>query len=156
MTKKLKLIDKILSGRKKIESRWHVNKIAPWNKIQIGGTIYFKNAGEKVTAKATVSKVLQFSNINQTASKNLFDNPENQTKTILEILNKYGKLIAFSNSEYEEFARDNKNKNYCILIYLANPQKLEPFQINKSGFGNACAWICIDSVESIKLQGGKD
>lgn len=156
MTKKYKLIDKILTGEKKVESRWYVNKIAPWNKINVGDTIYFKNSGEKVTAKAGVKKVLQFSNINKTTAKALFELDRDQSKTILEILTKYGKLISFSNSDYKKFAYENTNKNYCILIYLSDPQKIEPFQINKSGYGNACAWICIDSVNSIKLQSDKD
>jgi ASC-1-like (ASCH) protein len=63
MKKQWKLIDKILAGSKTLESRWYVNKRDPWNKVKVGDTIFFKNTGEPVTAKATVSKVLQFENI---------------------------------------------------------------------------------------------
>jgi len=44
-----------------------------------------------------------------------------------------------------------KNKKYCILIYLKNPEKVEPFEINKAGFGAMSAWITIPSVDSIKI-----
>ena len=143
MNKKWKLIPKIVSGKKKIESRWYVNKIAPWNRIKKGEIIYFKDSGEPITAKATVEKVLQFININ-----NNFN--DYNYKHIIEILKKYGKLIDFTNEDYESFAKQNSNKNYCILVFLKDPAYIEPFKIIKSGFGNANAWLCVDNVENIK------
>src|SRR3989338_11329211 len=63
MRKSWKLTEKILTGQKKIESRWYYNKSAPWDKIRAGETIYFKDSGEPVTIKAEVDKVLQFSDM---------------------------------------------------------------------------------------------
>lgn len=34
MNPKRKLIPKILSGEKKIESRWYMMRVAPWDKIK--------------------------------------------------------------------------------------------------------------------------
>src|SRR3989344_1569690 len=64
MKKSWKLTEKILTGQKKIESRWYLSKYPPWNNIKPGETIYFKDSGEPVTIKATVSKVLQFDSLN--------------------------------------------------------------------------------------------
>ena len=61
MKKSWKLTDKIISGKKIIESRWYKNKYTPWDKIKRGDMVYFKNSGEPVAIKALVTKVLQFS-----------------------------------------------------------------------------------------------
>lgn len=41
-----KLIPKILSGEKTIESRWYQTRRAPWNGIAAGDVVYFKDSGE--------------------------------------------------------------------------------------------------------------
>ncbi|MBW3013017.1 hypothetical protein KY340_02320 [Candidatus Woesearchaeota archaeon] len=134
MKKSWKLIPKILTGEKKIESRWYMAKYAPWNRIKSGETIYFKDSGEKLTAKATIEKVLQFENLNEAKVKVLLD--------------KYAADLGIKNAP--EDLKFLKNKKYCILIFLKNAQKIEPFNINKTGFGNACAWICADSIETLR------
>ena len=63
MKKEWKLTQKILSGEKKIESRWYSNRSAPWGKIKAGETVYFKDSGEPVSIKAEVVKVLEFSDL---------------------------------------------------------------------------------------------
>jgi len=80
---------------------------------------------------------LQFENYNESQLK--------------EIINKYGEIkgIYFQTPLNETFEW-TKKRRYCILIFLKNPVTVEPFNINKTGFGNACAWICIDDVNKIK------
>ncbi len=153
MKKSWGLTEKILSGEKKIESRWYMARSAPWNRIKAGETVYFKNSGEPVTIKATVAKVLQFSDLNQ--------------DKVLEILKKYGKDIGISRALgghsfcLQVFAKTVptrsldalhlfKNKKYCLLIFLKNPVKIKPFQIDKKGFGMMSAWISVDSINKIK------
>jgi len=133
LKKSWKLIDKILSGEKKIESRWYKNKSAPWNKIKAGETVYFKESGSPVTIKTEVEKVLQFSNLTPNKVK--------------ELLNKYGENIGIKANDFYEQLKD---KNYCLLIFLKNSKKIKPFQINKTGFGLMSAWICVNNIEQIK------
>ena len=45
MKKSWNLTDKILTGKKKIESRWYKNKYKPWNKIKTEDVVYFKDSG---------------------------------------------------------------------------------------------------------------
>jgi ASC-1-like (ASCH) protein len=136
MNKSWKLIDKILSGEKKIESRWYHSRFAPWNKIKKGETVYFKDAGCPVTAKATVAKVLQYA-----------DCTEEQVKKIID---EYGGSggIAFRNKD-SAFKWAGK-KRYCTLVFLRDASKVTPFEIDKTGFGNACAWMCVDSIDKVK------
>lgn len=44
-----------------------------------------------------------------------------------------------------------KDKKYCVLIWLKNPKKIEPFKINKAGFGSASAWLCVEDINKIRI-----
>lgn len=137
MKKSWKLLPKILTKQKTIESRWYMNRSAPWNKIKQGEIVYFKDSGEPITIKAEVNKVLQFDNLN--------------SNKIKQLLNKYYKEDGIEKNEIPKFYNILKNKKYCMLIFLENPKKIEPFHINKKGFGMMSAWICVNDVESIRI-----
>ncbi|MEI6118515.1 MAG: hypothetical protein WCP92_04760 [bacterium] len=49
-------------------------KVAPWNKIQTGDTVYFKDAGKEVAAKAEVKSVMQFDHYSQDQLQNILNN----------------------------------------------------------------------------------
>jgi ASC-1-like (ASCH) protein len=136
MKKSWKLLPKILSGEKVIESRWYLNKSAPWGKIKKGDTVYFKNSGEPVTVKAGVKKIKQFENLTP--------------KIVREILTDYGNQDGIDRSEIQKYYELFKNKKYCVLVSLKNPQKIKPFEIDKNGFGAMSAWICVNSIEEIR------
>lgn len=135
MKKSWKLTEKILSGQKRIESRWYMAKYAPWDRIKSGETVYFKESGEPVTAKAEVEKVMQFSNLTP--------------KKVREILHSHSNSLGIDN--IPQFINLFKDKKYCMLVFLKNPKAIEPFEINKSGFGNMSAWICTVDVGKIKV-----
>lgn len=134
LDKKRKLLTKILTGEKTIESRWYKSKVAPWGNIKAGETIYFKESGDPVRAKAQIAEVMQFY-LPQT--------------NIPELLEKYSKEICFSNPMPELIQWCGQRK-YCILMRLKNVEPVEPFEINKKGFGLMAAWITVDRIEKIK------
>jgi hypothetical protein len=133
-----KLTQKILSGEKVIESRWYKTKHAPYNKIQAGDTIYFKDCGKGVCISADVCKVLQFDSLT----------PLKVHKLLLS----YGKADGITKDDFNFFYQLFKDKTYCILIFLDHPTEIEPFTISKKGFGAMASWICIDDIEKIRLQ----
>jgi len=136
MKKSWGLTEKILDGRKKIESRWYLSKRAPWNKIKKDETVYFKNSGEPVKMKAEVAKVLQFCDLTP--------------KKVKELLNKYGNADGLEKAKIPEFFKLFKDKKYCLLIFLKNPVKIRTFDIDKTGFGAMSAWITVDKIDRIK------
>jgi|SRR3989344_7871165 len=136
MKKEWKFIDKILDGSKTIESRWYEAKRAPWGRIHKEDTIYFKNSGEVVSAKARVKKILQFSCL---------------TPDVKHILGVYGMDIGIDKKEAAEFFKKFRDKKYCILIFLKNPRKVKPFQISKKGFGAMASWISLKNINHIKI-----
>lgn len=134
MKKSWGLIPKILSGEKTIESRWYQTKRAPWDRVRVGEKIFFKNAGEPVTAQARVSEVIQVE------LQSLADASR--------VVKQYGKEICPINPFPETWG---VLPRYCILMRLEQPQAIaHPFSINKTGFGNAAAWLCVERVEDVR------
>ena len=54
---KKKYYDMVLAGTKTIESRFSMNKCAPYNKVQVGDTLLIKETGKDVSATAKVKDV---------------------------------------------------------------------------------------------------
>lgn len=138
MRKSWGLTDKILTGEKKIESRWYQNRCRPWNNIENNDIIYFKDSGFPIKLCAKVDRVLQFDNL--TPDK------------VLEILKCYGNDGGISIDKIDFYYEMFKNKKYCILIFLKNIKLIKPFEINKTGFGTMSAWITLDGVKKIKKR----
>lgn len=138
MRKSWGLTQKILTGKKKIESRWYKVKYPPWNRIKSSEIVYFKDSGEPVTIKAEVDKVIQFSDL--TPGK------------VKDILIEYGNDDGIEKEKITDFFELFKNKKYCMLVFLRNPQKIEPFEINKKGFGSMSSWITVGSINNIKSE----
>ena len=138
MKKSWGLTEKILSGEKKIESRWYLSKRVPWDRAKTGEIIYFKDSGKPVRIKAEIDRVMQFSDLTP--------------KKVKEILSRYGKDDGFRAGKIPEFFRRFKNKKYCMLIFLKNPKKIREFEIDKRGFGNMAAWIAADRIKSLEKK----
>ena len=136
MRKSWGLTDKILNGQKKIESRWYSVKCKPWDNIKKGEIVYFKDSGGPVRIKAVVNKVMQFADLTP--------------KKVKEILDVYGRDDGITQAKIPEFFERFKNKKYCLLIFLKNPQEIKSFEIDKTGFGVMSAWIAIDDIAKIK------
>ena len=72
-------------------------------------------------------------------------------KKVKQILDKYGKDDGIGKEKTPEFYKLFKDKKYCLLIFLENPRKIKPFDINKEGFGNMSAWLTVENIDSIKI-----
>jgi len=137
MKKSWKLTPKILSGDKKIESRWYKFKHQPWNNVRKGEVVYFKDSGEPISIKAEVDKVLQFSDL--TPIK------------VMEILKKYGRADGLAAKDLPGYYRLFRDKKYCLLIFLTNPVRVKPFNVDKKGFGTMASWLSVKNVKEIIL-----
>lgn len=77
-----------------------------------------------------------------------FENLDRQK--IEELLATYYKQLGFKNSKYSDYFA---GKNYCILVFLTEVSLVEPaFIVSKEGFGNACAWMCVEDIQTIKID----
>jgi hypothetical protein len=138
MKKSWGFIPKILSGEKTIESRWYRKRITPWNKIFPGDTVYFKNSGEPVVARATVAKVKQFENLTP--------------HRVESILARYSrKSLGLYGKPPPAILDYVKGKKYCLLIFLKDARPVESFEVDKTGFGAQAAWLTVDKPDDVKI-----
>jgi ASC-1-like (ASCH) protein len=133
LNKKLNFLPKIVSGQKTIESRWYTARRTPWHKINVGDEIYFKNTGEPVTAKATVTNIHYYKELT----------PEK----IKKIIHKYKDILGLE--EEESFYERVKDKKYAVLVNLVNPMTIPPFNISKKGYGAMSAWLTVKKITTL-------
>ena len=136
LDKKRKLMEKIISGEKSIESRWYKLKKTPYRMIKAGDTVFFKDSGDPVSVQATVEKALFFSDLTKQKYK--------------EILEKYADKICLQNGNIEAYVK--QKYNYVTLIFLKDVKKIEPFSVNKKGYGLMAAWITLENIEKIIVK----
>ena len=138
LTKSWGLIPKILSGEKTIESRWYKTRRVPWDKIKKGDVVYFKNSGEPVRLKARVVKVDQHKVSNN--------------KEALSLMRKYSINDLGTGEIPKEIKTYILGKKYAIFIHFDSVQEINPFNIDKTGYGAMSAWICTNNIRYIKLR----
>ncbi len=137
MKKSWGLIPKILNRTKVAESRWYKSRITPWNRIERGHNIYFKDSGNPVTVKVKVTKAIQYEISNN--------------KEALEILEKYAKKDLGIKKIPLEILNYIKDKKYAIIVFFDKVEEIKPFNIDKTGFGAMAAWITINNINKIKI-----
>ena len=131
------LLPKILEGTKTVESRWYKTRRVPWNKIKAGETVYFKDSGEPVTARAKVSKVMQYT--------------INNNEDALELMQKHALADLGINTIPESVCQYIRDKKYAIFIWFTSIEKVKPFNIDKRGFGMQSAWLTLEDIVEIKV-----
>lgn len=129
LSKKNKLLQKILSGEKTIESRWYKSKKSPFDILNKGDIIYFKESSSPVTASAKARDILIYENLS----------PEK----IKDILSQYSAQLGVDMSYYGNI----KDKTLCMLIFLSDVKKIPSFNVKKS-YGTA--WISIEDINKLK------
>ena len=137
-----KLLPKILSGQKTVESRWYKTKACPWNRVFPGDTIYFKDSGKSVTLKARATRVQQY----------VLETPTDAINLFLQIKNKDLGIKVLTKKDIPQHVLDYiSNKKYAIFVSFDNVEKIKPFNINKNGFGMQAAWLCVEDINLIKI-----
>lgn len=126
--------DKIVSEEKTIESRWYRFRKTPFENIKHGEKVYVKEPGKPVSLVFDVSKALFFYDLDE--------------EKIKKIIKEYGKDVGISLSYLDQV----KDKKFCTLIFAENVRKINPFNINKKGYGNMCAWITLKNIAEIKIR----
>jgi ASC-1-like (ASCH) protein len=139
MRKSWGLTEKILSGEKRIESRWSAARRAPFGRVKAGDNVYFKNTGEPVTVMAEVVAVKEFSSLTK--------------EKVGAILKRYGRDDGIAAAQLSYFYDLFKDRKYCTLIFLKNASRVKPFNVNKAGYGSMASWLCLNKIDDIKIDG---
>lgn len=97
--------EKILSGKKTIESRFSKSKIAPFGVVSSGDLVYIKPSGGAIIGQFRVKKVIYFDGLD--------------VEVIGEIREKYGEKIAVD----EAYWKGKINAKYATLIFIGNSSR---------------------------------
>ena len=117
----------ILSGQKKIESRFSINKIAPFMKVAIGDIILLKESGGLVIGMFEAGDVQYLSNMNE--------------KSLSEIEHKYGTLLCTAYDK--DFWVKRERAKYVSLIEVKKVKEFKPFRSDKRDrSGWSIIWDC--------------
>ena len=117
-------VEKIFSGKRKIEGRFSQIKIPPFAKVFTGDIVLIKLAGEKIVGQFLVDRVIYF------------DHP---TKEEIEaIKRRYVKSISLSKT----FWLDREKVSYVTLMFIKSVNKfIIPPQIPKKDLR---PWVVLD------------
>lgn len=98
--------------------------------------VWFKDSAEPVTAVAEVEGVL-FS-------------ADPSDDELRDLLRTYGGSPGVCFKHPEKMFDWCRERRFIILIFLKNPRAVDPFHIDKTGFGNACAWLTVEDIATLK------
>lgn len=98
--------EKILSGKKTIESRFSKRKSVPFGQVAPGDLVYIKPSGKDPIGQFRVKKVIFFNGL--------------EVEDIKEVREKYGKELAVD----EAYWKGKKEAKYGTLIFIG---EVDPF-----------------------------
>ena len=129
-------LELMLGGTKNMIIRGATGRKIPYGRVFEGDILYFvNNNGEGlVKAKAIVNSVIFSDKLDKCRSVRLVK--ENMDSLVL------------SKQQFERCA----GKIYIVLIDVQNIIKVEPFEIDKSEFGNMDDWLMVGNIEKCKLK----
>jgi len=105
----------VLNGEKKIESRFSINKISPYNKIKKGDVVIVKESGGFVVAIFVAGNVYYFNHVDKNVLSKIEDD--------------YGRLIC---TRYDhEFWANRAKANFITLIEIQKIKELTPYKTEK-------------------------
>mgnify|MGYP001582446663 CR=1 FL=1 len=117
--------ERILSGKKTIESRFSRVKNPPFGLIGSGDLVYIKPSGKEIIGQFRVKKVIFFDGLD--------------TLDLEELKKRYGKEL----SEDMEYWEKNKTPRYCSLIFIGDSSRFitSPIKIPKKDLRG---WVVLE------------
>lgn len=131
---KARELDNLISGEKTMIIRGATGRKLPYGRVFKGDVLYFiENKGDgQVKAKAKVKDVFNSEQLTKSESEELVKT--NQNKLLLDP----GLVQRFS------------GKRYIVLITIESFQKLDPFKIDRSAYGNMDDWLPVENIDNVK------
>jgi len=130
-----KELDLLLSGEKTMIIRGATGRKLPYGRVNPGDTLYFinNNAEGLVKASAKVRIVFNSDKLTEEASALLVE--------------RHQEKLQLTKKQYDRWA----GKRYLVLIEVGGVEIIEPFQIDKSDYGNMDDWLFVEQIEKVRL-----
>lgn len=131
---KAKELEKLLNKSKSMIIRGAAGRKLPHGRVHVGDTLYFINNNGEGTIKAVgvVNSVFNSDKMDKDQSVALVQ--ANQDK------------LALSDKQFQRWA----GKRYIVLIEVNDVKELEPFEIDRSQYGNMDDWLPVEDINNVK------
>lgn len=127
-------IEKILARTKTVVVRGAMGRKLPYGLVASGDVLYFiLNNGEgRVRARAIVRTVTNTAALTPLDSVRLIQEQQSG--------------MQLSPKQFKHWA----GKRYLVLIEIEEPEAVEPFEIDRSGYGNMDDWLPVGEINTIR------
>jgi len=128
-------LDALLSAQKTMIIRGATGRKLPYGRVNEGDTLYFinNNAEGIILAKAWVKSVFNSEKMTEAES--------------IQLVNQQQAKLQLTKQQFERWA----GKRYLVLIEVSGAKKVEPFQIDKSSYGNMDDWLPVEHIENVRV-----
>ena len=135
-----KELENLKSGQKTMIIRGAMGRKLPYGRVNASDVLYFiENKGDGlVKGRAVVDSIFNSDKLSKEQSIEIVE--QNQAKLLLNT----GLKKRFS------------GKRYLVLITIKDFEEIEPFQIDKSDYGNMDDWLPVENIDKVKIKFGKN
>ena len=133
---KAKEPQKLSAGEKTMIVRGAAGRKLPYERVFENDVLYFiSNDGSGlVFGKAQVTAVINSGKLTPDESNDLLTNHQDKLNLDAKQLTRWG------------------GKRFLVLIQIADYEALQPFKIDRSGYGNMDDWLPVEDIQTVKLN----
>ena len=130
---KAKELDLLIGGEKSMIIRGATGREMPYGRLEPGDVLYFININAEgvIRAKASVTSVFNSEKMTKEESTQLVES--NQSK------------LQFTPHQFKRWA----GKRYIVLIKVGQFEEIDPFEIDKSNYGNMDDWLPVNQINRV-------
>lgn len=127
---------KLLEGKKSMLIRGAAGRKLPYGRVKSGDTLYLveNDGGGLIKARGIVKFVFNSEKMSPEESKDLVD--------------QYQDRLHLTSEQIKRWA----GKRYLVLIEISGIHSVDPFQFDKSEFGNMDDWLPVGDIENVALR----
>ena len=128
-------LEKLLDGTKTTIIRGAAGRKMPYGRVNPGDVLYLinNNAEGLIRAKAKV--------------KNVFNSEKMTKEDSIQLLSDNQEKLQLTPNQKKRWA----GKRYLVLIEVSEASEIEPFSIDKSGYGNMDDWLPVEDIRQVKI-----
>lgn len=128
-------LTRLLQGEKTMIIRGAAGRKIPYGRVNVGDMLYLMENDAKgmVKAKAEVSFV--------------YNSEKMEKDQSIALVETYQDRLQLTGVQTKRWA----GKRYLVMMELISLVPLEPFKIDKSGFGNMDDWLPVEDIHRVKI-----
>ncbi len=131
---KEKEMDRLLSKQQTMIIRGAAGRKLPHGRVNVGDSLYFINNNGEGIVKA-VGKV-----------KSVYNSEKMTEEESKSLVNKNISKLQLSEKQFSRWA----GKRYLVLVEVEDVKEVEPFNLDKSKYGNMDDWLLVEDIKNAK------